>query len=112
MLLVLTTLFIVIGVIAFFTLSAVGHLSNALKAFAARQEDLFIDSEHTRAYVGKALIEDRLLPHLGYREPVPSESEQRFNAIVTTPEFQRIVVEDAKARFEGQHGQGSWEQSC
>jgi hypothetical protein len=112
MLLVLTTLLLVIGVIAFFTLSAVGHVSNALKAFAARQEDLFIDGEHTRAYVGKALIEDRLLPHLGYREPVPSESEQRFNAIVTTPEFKQIVEDDAKARYEARHGQGSWEQGC
>jgi hypothetical protein len=60
----------------------------------------------------KTLIEDRLLPHLGFKEPVPSESEQRFNAIVTTPEFKQIVEDDAKARYEARHGQGSWEQGC
>jgi hypothetical protein len=117
--LILLTLLLVIGVIAFLILSAVGHVSGAVTALAARQEELFLKSEesaderkqHINTYLGKALIEERLLPHLGFEEPEPSEQERQFNAMVSSAEFQRVVEEDAKEEFEKVHGAGSWDAS-
>jgi hypothetical protein len=106
---ILTMLLLGIGVITFFTLSAVGHVSNAIKGLAARLEAIFIEGEqsaderrqHTHAYIGKALIEDRLLPYLGFQEPQPSEQERQFDEIIASPEFRQIVEADAKARVKG-----------
>jgi hypothetical protein len=54
----------------------------------------------TRRYIGTKLIEDRLFPFLGVKEPEPSQEEITFNAIANSPEFEQSVIDDARKQCE------------
>jgi hypothetical protein len=64
--------------------------------------------QFTRRYIGGKLIEERLFPHLGIREPEPSEQERQFNAICNSAEFKQAVENSARESYEAQYGVGSW----